>query len=100
MPAADAGVLFDDQLWPAVGLMCEMPAWSAGETGDPIQLPDNGMRAEMEQIDVLAKREVTDPRAFFHHEFSRKNPGETNVARRMDRITELLLEERATEVPW
>ena len=77
-----------------------MAARSAGKTGDPIQLPDNRVRAEMEQIDVLAKREVSDPRTFFHHEFSRENPGEPDVARRMDGITELLFEERAAQTPW
>jgi len=57
MPACRSTI----QLRPAVGLVREMATRSAGKTGDPIQLPDNRARAEMEQIDVLAKREVTDP---------------------------------------
>src|SRR5437763_516656 len=99
MPAANAGMPFYDQLRAPPRLVRKMPARAAGETGDPVQLPDNRVRAEMEQIDTFAKGEVTDPRAFFHHEFSRENPGETDVARRMDGITELLFDEGATQPP-
>ena len=48
MPAADAGMPFYDQLRTAPRLVRKMPARAAGETGDPIQLPDNRVRAEME----------------------------------------------------
>src|SRR5436305_756319 len=40
MPAADAGMPFYDQLRTAPRLVRKMPARAAGETGDPIQLPD------------------------------------------------------------
>lgn len=99
VPAADSRVAFDDQLRPSLGLMREMPTGPARKTGDPVQMPDDSVRAEMEQIDILAQRQVPDPRAFFHHEFFRKNPREADVARRMDRIAELVFEKRAAQSP-
>src|SRR5437764_410230 len=48
MPAADAGMPFYDQLRATLRLVRELQARAAGETGDPIQLPDNRVRAEME----------------------------------------------------
>ena len=48
MPAADAGVPFQNQLRAPVRLMSEMPALrAAGKTGDPVQLPDDGVGAEV-----------------------------------------------------
>src|SRR2546423_3099697 len=99
MPAADAGLPFYDQLGPPVRLMREMPAWAAGKTGDPIELANDGVRAEMKKIDVLAKRQVTDARSFFHHQPAGKNPSEPDTARWVDRIAELLLEEGSAEAP-
>ena len=99
MPAADAGMRFHDQLGPPLRLMGEMPARSAGKSRDPVQLADDGVRAEMKQIDVLAKRQVTDARAFFQDEVARKNPGEPDSAGRMDRKAELLLEQRTAQTP-
>ena len=71
MATGDGSVAFDDQFGLAVWQVSEMPARAAGKTGDPIQLADDGVRAEMEQIDVLAKRQVTDTRALFHDEAPR-----------------------------
>src|SRR5205085_141093 len=99
MPAADAGMPLDDQFGLPLGLMREVPAWPARKTGDPVQLADDGVRAEMKQIDIFAERQVTDPRPFLHHQPARKNPGETDAARRMDRIAELIFQERAAEFP-
>src|SRR2546423_989718 len=99
MPAADPRMLFDDQLRATLRLVGEMPAWPAGKTSDPVELSDDGVRAEMKQIDVFAEGQMTDAGALFHHKFSRKNPGESDAARRMNRITELFFEERAAQTP-
>src|SRR3977135_301183 len=48
MATGDGSVHFDDQFGPAVWQVSEMPARAAGKTGDPIQLADDGVRAEME----------------------------------------------------
>ena len=47
MPAADACMPFQNKLRAPVGLMSEMTARAAGKTGDPIELADDGVRAEM-----------------------------------------------------
>jgi len=99
VPAADSGVALHNQFRPALRLMRKMPARAARKSGDPIQLPNDGVRAEMKQVDILAKRQVTDARAFFHDEFFRENPGEPDPAGGMDRITELLFEKRTAEAP-
>jgi len=61
VPAANAGMPFDDQLRRRSVWCAKWRLDPLGKPVDPIQLPDNRARAEMEQIDVLAKREVTDP---------------------------------------
>src|SRR5207302_5799967 len=58
------------------------------------------MRTEMKEIDVLAKGEVADPGAFFHHEAPWENPGEPDSAGRMDRVTKLFFQEAAPHRPW
>ena len=88
MSAADAGVGFDDQLRVPVGLMREVPAVATGKSGNPVQSPNDGVGAEMEEIDVLAQGEMPDARMLFHNETARENPGETNVTGRMNGITE------------
>src|SRR5687767_1633312 len=60
MPAAYASVSFDDQLRAPIGLMREVPARPAGEPSDPIKLADDGVRAQMEKVDVFAEREMPD----------------------------------------
>src|SRR6202521_109987 len=99
MAAADSGVGLDDQLRPPVRLMREMPARAARKTGDPIQLADDGVRAEMQEIDVLAEREMPDAGMLFHDEPARENPGEADVAGGMNGIAELFLEKRPPQRP-
>ncbi len=93
VPAADSGMPFHDQFRLPLRLMSEMTARTTWETRDPVQLANNGVRTEMKKIDVLAESEMTDPRTFFHDEAPRKNPGETDPARRMDRVTKLFFQE-------
>ncbi len=54
VPAAYPGVSFNHQLRPSIRLVRKMPARSRGKPGNPIQLPNNRMRTQMEQIDILA----------------------------------------------
>src|ERR1700731_4598252 len=99
MPPADSGGRLDDQLRPPVRLMREMPARAARKTGDPIQLADDGVRAEMQEIDVLAEREMPDAGMLLHDEPVRENPGEANVAGGMNGIAELFLKKRPPQRP-
>ena len=92
MPAGDRGMPFHQEFRTPVGLMREVPAGAAGETGNPIQLPDRRVRAEMKKVDILAEGEMPDARTFFHDETARQNPGKTDAAAGMDRIAELFLE--------
>jgi hypothetical protein len=73
--------------------MPEMAAFATGKTGDPIQLSDDGMRAEVKQVDVLAEREMTYTRALFHDEAARENPGKTDIAVRMNGEAKLSFQE-------
>src|SRR4051794_26469351 len=93
VPAADTGMSFDDQLRAPIRLMCEMPAAAERKTGDPIKLTDNGVRTDMQQVDVLADGEVADSAVLFHHESVWKNPRQPNVARRVDGVAKLPLEQ-------
>lgn len=61
MTATNPGVLFHDQFGPPLWLVSKMPARAAGKPGDPVELPDDSVRTEMEQVDVFAQREVADP---------------------------------------
>ncbi len=54
-----------------------------------------GVRAELQKIDVFAKRQMPDARMLVQDEMSRENPGETNVAGGMNGIAEQFFEERA-----
>jgi len=99
MAAAYSSMIFDDQLRAPVRLMSEMPAGAARKSSNPIELADDGMRAQMEKVDVLAEGEMADARAFFHDEAARQNPGEADVAVGMNRIAKLFLQERAAHLP-
>ncbi|MEA2679279.1 MAG: hypothetical protein QOK03_1001 [Candidatus Binataceae bacterium] len=99
MPAANSGVSFNDEFGSPVRLVSEVPARATRKTCDPVELSDDCMRAEAKQIDVFAKGEVTDARAFFHHKMPRENPGEADAARGMNRIAELLFEQGTTYRP-
>ena len=79
--------------------MGEVPARSARKTGDPIELADDGVRAQMEQIDIFAQRQVADARAFLHDEAPWKNPGEPDATGRMNRVTESFFQERTAQSP-
>src|SRR2546423_3751672 len=81
-------------------LVSKMAAGGAGrKTGDPVQLPDDSMRADVKQIDVLAKREVTDARIFFHDQSFRENPGKTDRRTGVNSKAELVLQERPPPRP-
>src|ERR1700704_1640049 len=99
MPAANPGVSFENQFRMSIGLVREMTAVSAGKTGDPIQLPDDGVRAEMKQIDIFAEGEMSDAGIFFHDQAARTNPGQADPAGGMNRIAELLFEKAAPRRP-
>ena len=83
----------------AVRLVGEVPAWPAWKTGNPIELADDGVRAQMEQVDIFAQRQVTDARAFLHDEAPGKNPGKPDATGRMNRVTELLFQEPTAQSP-
>src|SRR5688572_31740335 len=99
MPAAYASVILDDQLRAPVRLMREMPARPGRESGDPIELADDGVRAQVEKVEVLAQGQMPDARAFFHNQAAWENPGQPDVAVWMNRIAELLFQERAPHPP-
>ena len=82
-----------------VGLMREMAAASDGKAGDPVQLADNRVLAEMEQIDVPAYRQMSDARLFLHNQTARTNPRETDSACGMNRITEQAFQQMAPRRP-
>lgn len=84
MPAAYPRMCLDDQLRAPVRLMREMPARPRGKAGNPIQLSDNGVSAEMQQVDVLANGKVPDAGVLFHDQAARKNPAEADAAAGMD----------------
>src|SRR5688500_7509484 len=100
MPAADSSVSLDDQLRAPVRLMREMPARPTGKASDPVELADDGVRAQMEKVDIFAQREMPDARAFFHDQAARENPGEPDSAVGMNRIAELLFQQRTPHPPW
>ena len=79
MPATDPRVSFDDELRPAVRLVGEMSAWPARKPGNPIQWADDRVRAQMEEIDILAHREMADTRTFFKNQTARENPGKSDM---------------------
>ena len=58
--AADSGMAFHDQLGLPVGLMREMATGAAWKTGNPVKLSDNGVGAEVEQVDVLADSQMAN----------------------------------------
>ncbi len=82
-----------------IGLMREMPATAGGKSGDPIQLANDGVGAEMKQIDVLANRKVSNARIFFHDQAARSDPGQADPAGRMNDIAELFFEDAAPRRP-
>jgi hypothetical protein len=99
MPAANSGMGLNDELGSPVWLVREMPALAAGEAGDPIQLTDDGMCAEMEQIDIFTESEVSYSGVFLHDQTARKNPSQADTATWVDRKAKLLLEQRASHPP-
>src|ERR1700682_2325282 len=99
MPAADPGVSFKNQLRMSIGLVREMATVATGKTSDPIQLPNNGVRAEMKQIYIFAEREMPNAGIFFHDQAARTNPGQADPAGGMNRIAELLFENAAPGRP-
>ena len=99
MAAADSRMPFQNQFRPPLWLVREMPAGTRRKSGDPIQLPDDGVRAEMKQIGTFANREMPDARLFLHDEVPRKNPGKADMARGMDRIAELMREKAPAQSP-
>jgi hypothetical protein len=64
--------------------MREMASRSAGKSSDPLELSYDGVLTEVKQIDVLAQIQMANSRTFLHHEPARKNPAETDPARRMN----------------
>src|SRR3984893_12158391 len=83
----------------SIRLVREMATASAGKTGDPIQLPNNGVRAEMKEFDIFADREMSDAGFFFHDQAARTNPCQSDPTGGMNRIAELLFENVAPRRP-
>ena len=79
----------------SIRLMGEMATGSAGKTGDPVQLSDDCIRTEVKQIDIFAKREMSDSGIFFHDQAPRRNPGQSDAARGMNRIAKVFFENAA-----
>lgn len=100
MPATDSGVRFQNELRFTVQLMGEMATAPTRKTGEPVQLSDNRVGAEMEQIDIFANVQVSDARVLFHDQAAGTNPGESNSTGGMDRIAELFFEQAAACRPW
>ena len=99
MPAADSGVRFKNELRLSAQLMGEMATAPTWKTGDPVQLSDNRVSAEMQQVDVFAKGQVSDARVLFHDQAAGTNPGESDSTGGMNRIAELLFEQAASRRP-
>jgi hypothetical protein len=76
--------------------MSRVPAW---KTGDPIERSDNGMRAEMKEIGVLANREMPDARPFFQNQMARENPRQPDPTRGMNGIAKLRLQDATPHFP-
>src|SRR6185295_13719628 len=99
MSAANPGMSFDDQFGSSVGLMCKMTAWSTWKTGNPIQRPNDCVRSQVQQINVLAKSEMPNARVLLHDQALRENPAESDMATGMDRITKLFFKQGTLQRP-
>ena len=99
MPATDSGVRFENELRLSVRLMGEMTAAPTRKTGDPVQLSDNRVSAEMQQVDVFTKSQMSDARVLFHDQAAGTNPGESNSTGGMNRVAELFFEQAASRRP-
>lgn len=61
VPAADTGMLFNNELRVSIGLVSEVAAGTAWEPRDPVQLADDRMPTEVQEIDILAESKVANP---------------------------------------
>jgi hypothetical protein len=55
-----------DEFRSPIFLSGEVRRWAKRKTGDPIAAPNRSMRFEMQEIDVLANREMIEATAFLH----------------------------------
>ena len=77
-----------------------MGRWAERITGDPVSASDGCVRFQVQQIDVFAKRQVTDAAPFFHDQARRQDPGKANPAGGVNLVSESCFEKRPAKMRW
>jgi hypothetical protein len=69
------------------------------KAGNPITATDRRVGFQMQQVEILCHRKMTNAGVLFHDQTRRQNPGQTNVSTGMNLKTKLLLQKCAPQLP-